>query len=41
MKKEGYKRKTIFEKKNIGSHLDLSGSWVDQLGRSSFTELLH
>jgi hypothetical protein len=32
MKKEGYRRKTIFErKKNIGSHLGVPGSWVDRV----------
>jgi hypothetical protein len=32
MKKEGYRRKTTFErKKNIGSHLGVPGSWVDRV----------
>jgi len=41
MKKEGYKRKTIFEKKNIGSHLGLPGSWINQPDRLGFVRLLH
>jgi hypothetical protein len=41
MKKEGYRRKTTFEKKKNGSRSGSLELWVDPLGRSGFVGLLH
>jgi hypothetical protein len=40
MKKEGYKRKSTFEKKE-GSPPGSPGSWFDPPGRPGFAGLLH